>query len=74
MLDAAAGQFEQTTEIGRHTATGEPAAIILEQATRLGVDEIIIGSRGLRPFDAALLGSVAYKVLHEAKVPVVVVR
>jgi nucleotide-binding universal stress UspA family protein len=53
---------------------GEPAATILDEATRLGVDEIIIGSRGLRPIGAALLGSVAYKVLHEAKIPVVVVR
>ena len=45
-----------------------------EQATKLGVDEIIIGSRGLRPFGAALLGSVPYKVVHDTKVPVVVVR
>lgn len=53
---------------------GEPAAAILDEATRLAVDEIIIGSRGLRPFGAALLGSVAYRVLHHATVPVVVVR
>jgi nucleotide-binding universal stress UspA family protein len=74
VLDAAAGQFEQITEVERHTVTGEPAEAILYEATRLAVDEIIIGSRGLRPFGAALLGSVAYKVLHEAMVPVVVVR
>jgi nucleotide-binding universal stress UspA family protein len=74
VLDACVGQFDQTTEVERHTATGEPAATILAQATELGVDEIIIGSRGLRPFGAALLDSVAYKVVHEAKVPVVVVR
>jgi nucleotide-binding universal stress UspA family protein len=74
VLDAGVGQFDQATEVERHTPTGEPAATILEQATELGVDEIIIGSRGLRPFGAALLGSVAYKVVHDAKVPVVVVR
>ncbi len=74
VLDAGAGQFERTTEVERHAVTGEPASTILEQASRLGVDEIIIGSRGLRPFGAALLGSVAYKVVHDATVPVVVVR
>ena len=74
VLHAGAGQFDQTTEVEKHAVTGEPAATILEQATKLGVDEIIIGSRGLRLLGAALLGSVAYKVLHEAKVPVVVVR
>ena len=73
-LDAGAGQFDQTTEGEKHAVRGEPAATILEQATKLGVDEIIIGSRGMRPFGAALLGSVAYKVVHEAKVAVVVVR
>ena len=74
VLDAGAGQFEQSTEVERHTVMGEPAAAILGEATRLAADEIIIGSRGLRPLGAALLGSVAYKVLHDAKVPVVVVR
>ena len=74
VLDAGARQFDQATEVERHAVTGEPAATILEQAARLGVDEIIIGSRGLRPLGAALLGSVAYKVVHDAKVAVVVVR
>jgi nucleotide-binding universal stress UspA family protein len=74
VLDAGVGCFDQTTEVQRHAVTGEPAAAILEQATKLAVDEIIIGSRGLRPIGAALLGSVAYKVLHDAKIAVVVVR
>lgn len=74
VLDAGAGQFDPATEVERHAVTGEPAATILEQATKLAVDEIIIGSRGLRPIGAALIGSVAYKVLHHAKVAVVVVR
>jgi nucleotide-binding universal stress UspA family protein len=74
VLDAGAAQFEQATEVERHSVTGEPAAAILDEATRLAVDEIIIGSHGLRPVRSALLGSVAYKVLHNAKVPVVVVR
>ena len=74
VLDAGAGQFDRATDVERYAIAGEPAATILEQATKLAVDEIVIGSRGLRPVGAALLGSVAYKILHEAKIPVVVVR
>ena len=74
VLDAGAARFDRTTDVERHAVVGEPAATILEQAAKLAVDEIIVGSRGLRPVGAALLGSVAYKVLHDAKVPVVVVR
>jgi nucleotide-binding universal stress UspA family protein len=74
VLKAAAVRFDRTTEVETHVARGEPAATILEQASKLAVDEIVIGSRGMRPVGAALLGSVAYEVLHEAKVAVVVVR
>jgi len=74
VLDASARQFDRATEVERHAVTGEPATTILEQAKRLAVDEIVLGSRGLRPVGAALLGSIAYKVVHEAEVPVVVVR
>jgi nucleotide-binding universal stress UspA family protein len=74
LLDAGAGKFDQTIEVEKIAVSGEPARTILEQATKLGVDEIVMGSRGLRPLDAVLLGSVAYKVLHDAKVAVVVVH
>lgn len=74
LLAAGAGHFDQAIEVQKHAVRGEPAATILEQAKQLGADEIIIGSRGLRPLGAALLGSVAYQVLHDAQVAVVVVR
>ena len=46
---AAASQFEQTTKVERHAVTGEPVVVILDEATKPAVDEIIIGSRGLGP-------------------------
>ena len=51
----------------------------LEHALHRGVtnakaDEIIVGSRGMRALGTAMLGSVASSVVHDAKVPVVVVR
>ena len=74
VLEAGARRFDAATTVETLAVSGEPAATILDEARKRGVDEIIIGSRGLRPLGAAVLGSVAYKVLHEAKVPVVVVR
>ena len=46
MLGAGAAQFEQTTEVERNAVRGEPAATILQQAIKVGMDEIIIGSPG----------------------------
>lgn len=74
LLDEGVGHFGGSTEVERHVATGDPATTILEQASKLGVDEIVIGSRGLHPLGAVMVGSVAYKVLHDANVAVVVVR
>ena len=53
---------------------GDPGDEILAQAERLAADLIVIGSRGLGAYAELLLGSVSRKVLHLAKVPVMVVR
>lgn len=49
---------------------GEPASVILYEAERSGADIIVVGSHGAEAIDGRLLGSVAYKVLQLAKVPV----
>ena len=74
VLDEYARQFAASTDVERHAVIGEPAKAILDQADKLGVDEIVIGTRGLPTWGAVMLGSVAYKVLHDAHVAVVVVR
>ena len=51
---------------------GSPAQVILDEAGRLQVDLIVMGSHGLRA-DDHMLGSVANKVLQRSKVPVFVV-
>ena len=53
---------------------GEQAKAIVDEAQRFGADMIILGSRGLSNFEALLLGSVAYKVVHYAHCPVLIVR
>lgn len=57
-----------TTEI----AEGSPAELLAGIARREQADEIVVGSRGLGRFTAAL-GSVSHALLHEADRPVVVV-
>lgn len=56
-----------------HVALGDPAERILARAARLNASGIVIGSRGLNVADSLLFGSVAYKVIHLARVPVLVV-
>jgi nucleotide-binding universal stress UspA family protein len=52
---------------------GEPREAILENAARLGVDLIVMGTHGRRGLSRALLGSVAERVVRTATVPVLTV-
>jgi nucleotide-binding universal stress UspA family protein len=54
--------------------TGEPVGGILTEAGRCGVDHIVVGTHGRTGLAHVLLGSVAERVVREAKVPVLVVR
>ena len=55
--------------------TGHPVEAIVKEAKKSKVDLIVIGSHGRSALAAAVLGSVAYGVIHnEAKVPVLIVR
>ena len=53
---------------------GHPADEILAEAEKSGVDVIVVGRRGIGSFSELLLGSISRKVLHLAKVPVMVVH
>jgi nucleotide-binding universal stress UspA family protein len=53
---------------------GTPAQEVLKAADKQKVDMIVMGSHGHGAFGSLLLGSVTQKVLHNAKVPVLVVR
>lgn len=51
----------------------ETAHAIVDTADKLAADVIVMGTRGLSPFGAFMLGSTAYKVLHASTRPVLVV-
>jgi len=53
---------------------GYPATVIEEEASRQGVDLIVIGSRGLSGLKHLLLGSIAERVVQKAHCPVLTVK
>lgn len=53
---------------------GDPAVIIIDLASKLNVDLIVLGSKGTSTLGQYLLGSVANKVVQYAHKPVMVVR
>ena len=57
-----------------HVRLGEAAEQIVALSQELGSSAIAIGSHGLTATESLLLGSVAYKVVHLGKVPVLIVR
>jgi nucleotide-binding universal stress UspA family protein len=55
--------------------SGHPAEEITKQAESSNADLIVMGSHGRSALAAALLGSVAYSIIHkETKIPVLVIR
>lgn len=60
--------------VDTRTATGHVAEEILLAAQEGKFDLIAMGSRGLGPVEEVVLGSVTYRVLHTAHIPVLVAR
>jgi nucleotide-binding universal stress UspA family protein len=54
-------------------AEGDPAVKILRKADELGVDLVVMGTHGKGLLEHAFLGSVAEKVLHRIKIPVLTI-
>lgn len=71
-----ARQLLDTASVRWHlyVVMGEGAPEIVAKANALGSRGIAIGRRGLSVTESLLLGSVAYKVVHLAKLPVLIVR
>jgi nucleotide-binding universal stress UspA family protein len=76
LLDAAlnhakgCGLARATTQ----SAVGNPAAEIVRVAEERGVDQIVMGTHGKGALGTFFLGSVAQRVVHLAKVPVLLVK
>ncbi|MDZ4187020.1 MAG: universal stress protein [Hydrogenophaga sp.] len=68
LLEAAGQTVEQDV------ATGDAAHMLVDMVEIHGCDAIILSARGMGNLRSALLGSVSHELLHNAPVPVTVVR
>ena len=57
-----------------HILHGDPGVIIVDAAAKFGCDIIVMGTRGLGGLENLLIGSVSYRVLQAASVPVLLTR
>lgn len=68
----------KATELGAVIDTdyeiGEPVDEILAYAAAEGVDEMVLGSRGISGVGRIMFGSTAEKVVRRAEIPVIVVH
>ena len=60
--------------VHRHVLRGKPAARVVELATELGVELLVVGSAGRQGLERALLGSVAERIVRTAPCSVVCVK
>jgi nucleotide-binding universal stress UspA family protein len=75
ILNQALDMTPDDVEAKGHCISGDDAAqTILTSAEKIDADMIVVGSRGLGAFRAALLGSVSSYVLSHACCPVIVVK
>jgi len=57
-----------------HVSIGTPAETIVQYAQEQDVDQIVMGAQGQDTLSEMLLGSVASKVAHLAKMPILLVK
>lgn len=75
ILDAAAAELEGLgVGYTREVLVGPPGPTIAAHAERLACDAIVMGRHGRSTLGDLLMGSVAMKVLHASKLPVMLVR
>ena len=74
ILERAENMIPTGIEYKSFSETGSPAAVILEFEEKLGVDLIVMGSRGLGVVKGVLLGSVSQYIMERSKCPVLVIK
>ncbi|WP_438312963.1 universal stress protein [Sporosarcina sp. FA9] len=53
---------------------GNPCQEIIKYVNQEGIDQLVIGSRGLNSFQEMILGSVSHKVMKHVSCPVTIVK
>lgn len=74
-LDEVRSRLEKEgVKAGKQLLEGRPEEQIIDYARNLPVDLIVIATHGYTGMKRLMFGSVALQVLHDAKVPVLLVR
>ncbi len=73
-LKRLAARFPKSADMKTEVVVGDPADSIAALASKTGTDLIVMASHGRSGVGRLLLGSVADRVLHNSKAPVLLVR
>ncbi len=74
ILDSVMATLDLTDiEVVQVEDVGDPARMLLEYASRVDADVMVIGRRGAGLIERIMLGSVANRVVHDAECPVLLV-
>jgi nucleotide-binding universal stress UspA family protein len=65
-------RFVECVDAEFHAATGPPAEAIVQAASRLGADLVIVGNKGMRGAKR-VLGSIPNSIAHHAQCSVLIV-
>ncbi len=76
LLESALAQARQCglEQVTTEAAMGSPANEIVSAADQRTVDQIVIGTHGRGPVGTMFIGSVAQRVVHLSRIPVLLVR
>jgi nucleotide-binding universal stress UspA family protein len=74
LADVAESFFAGSVAVSRHVEIGKPAEVIVERAGAESGTLIAMATHGLSGIQRLFLGSVAYKVVHMAKDPLLLIR
>ena len=70
--------LELAKEVGVKTKItmlkGNPSQEIIKYVNSEGIDQLVIGSRGLNTFQEMVLGSVSHKVMKHVNCPITIVK
>lgn len=62
------------SNVSGDTMAGDPAEVLIQQAEKLGVDLLVVGSKGMQTSTRFLLGSVPNNVSHHAPCDLLIVH
>jgi nucleotide-binding universal stress UspA family protein len=73
LLDEVQGIVGGRAPVSTVIEDGDPEDVLIDVATRLGGQMVVVGTHGDRPLLGVILGSTPYRLVHRSPVPVLVV-